>query len=398
VRRALLLALLGALAVPAAASAHASLDREWPAFRERMAFSPRLIVLRFDQHVDVLPGAIQVLDAKGRNLAGVAHAIERGLTVRVPVLRRGAYTVRWKALSTDGHVVNGVYTFGVQVPAPPVTDAVGAQGPTRVEHVVRWLYFVGIALLVGGLGFDLLVARVRWWLVTAGAIVTLEAGIVAFLLRAEDALQLPFTAFLYGDLSPIAGGTRFGQAFIAMELGFAFVAALLFLAWLTGRRAFAWGAFVLALAMSSGLSLSGHSSESALESFADWLHLSAGALWVGGLVHLAVFRRGLRRFSTLATVCVAVLVLAGVFLSVMRLPDLSDLWASSYGQVLLVKLALVSVALALGAYHRFVAVRTATVVAESALAMAVLLVAAVLVDSKPPAPVPSPDNAVSLPR
>jgi len=85
--------------------------------------------------------------------------------------------VRWKALSTDGHVVNGVYTFGVQVPAPPVTDAVGAQGPTRVEHVVRWIYFVGIALLVGGLGFDLLVARVRWWLVTAGVVVTLEAGI-----------------------------------------------------------------------------------------------------------------------------------------------------------------------------------------------------------------------------
>jgi copper transport protein len=286
----------------------------------------------------------------------------------------------------------------VQVPAPPVTDAVGAQGPTRVEHVVRWVYFVGIALLVGGLGFDLLVARVRWWLVTAGAIVTLEAGIVAFLLRAEDALQLPFTAFLYGDLSPIAGGTRFGQAFIAMELGFAFVAALLFLAWLTERRAFAWGAFVLALGMSSGLSLSGHSSESALESFADWLHLCAAALWVGGLVHLAVFRRGVRRFSTLATACVAVLVLAGVFLSVMRLPDLHDLWSSSYGHVLLVKLALVAAALALGAYHRFVAVRTATVVAESALAMAVLLVAAVLVDSKPPAPVPSPPDAVSVPR
>ena len=46
------------------------------------------------------------------------------------------------------------------------------------------------------------------------------------MLRAEDALQLPFGRFLYGDLSPIASGTSFGTAFIAMTLGFALVAAL----------------------------------------------------------------------------------------------------------------------------------------------------------------------------
>ena len=46
----------------------------------------------------------------------------------------------------------------------------------------------------------------------------LEIAIAAFLLRCEDALQLPFTDFLYGDLSPIAQGTRLGQAFTVMEL------------------------------------------------------------------------------------------------------------------------------------------------------------------------------------
>ena len=91
----------------------------------------------------------------------------------------------------------------------------------------------------------------------------LEVGIVAFLLRAEDALQLPFGRLLYGDLSPIAGGTRFGTAFIAMTLGFALVAALLFLAWLTDRRALLWAAFALGLVFASGLSLSGHSAADA---------------------------------------------------------------------------------------------------------------------------------------
>jgi copper transport protein len=401
VRRALLLALLVALVAPGTALAHASIESASPSYRERLSSSPTQIVLHFDQTVDVLPGAIRVLDADGHDVAEAAHAITRGIVASVPRLPRGAYTVRWKAVSDDGHVVNGVYTFGVRVPAPSVNDAVGAQGPTTTEHVVRWLYFLGLALLVGGLGFELLVQRVAyerrfWRLVGLGVVGVLEVGIIAFLLRAEDALQLPFGAFLYGDLSPVSGGTRFGEAFIAMELGFALVAALVFLAWLTERRALLWAAFVLALGLASGLSLSGHSSATAGETVADWFHLAAATLWIGGLLQLALVARNaaaFRRFSRLATVCVAVLIGAGTYLSVERFPTLHDLWTTGYGRVLLVKLSLVCVALSWGATHQFLVLprldrvgsRLArSLLAESAVAMAVLLVAAVLVDSKPP--------------
>jgi copper transport protein len=401
VKQALVIAALVALAAPAAAYAHASIRSEYPRYGERLGTAPRQIVIRFDQVVDVLPNAIKVLDPNGRNLALPAHAVTRGIAARVLRLPPGGYTVRWKALSNDGHVVNGVYTFGVGVPAPPVMDAVGAQGPTTTEHVVRWLYFVALALLVGGLGFELLVVRVSgsrrfWWLVGLGAVGVLEVGIVAFLLRAEDALQLPFSAFLYGDLSPISGGTRFGQAFIAMELGFAVVTALVFLAWLTGRRALLWSAFVLGLGLASGLSLSGHSSATRAQSIADWFHLCAAMLWIGGLVQLAVVARtaaAFRRFSRLATVCVAVLVLAGTYLTIERFPTLSDLWTTHYGHILLIKLGLVCVALLWGAAHQFLVMPRLeqvggrvgrSLLAESAVAMSVLLVAAILVDSKPP--------------
>ncbi|MBV8598567.1 MAG: copper resistance protein CopC [Actinobacteria bacterium] len=430
-RRAFLLVVLVALAAPASAWAHASLLKESPSFKQRLAVSPRQVVLQFDQTVDALPKAIQVLTLKGKNVAGTPRAVSsaRELVAPLPKLPKGPYTVRWQALSNDGHIVTGVYTFGVGVAAPPVTDAVGAQGPTRTEDIVRWLYFLGLALSVGGIGFRLLIARGPlparaqrrfFWITGIGIVVVLETGITGFLLRGEDFLQLPFSRFLYGDLSPLASGTRYGQTFIIMELGFALVSALIYLAWLTDRNAFLWVAFVLGLAFVSGLSLSGHSAADAhhswLSELADYVHLSAATLWVGGLVQLAAVvwpawpdgrRTAFLRFSRLATVLIALILVAGTYLSILRLPHLHDLWTSGYGHVLLVKLGLVALALTWGAAHHFLAVPRIekpgvlgvlgrTLVAESAVAMSVLLLAAILTDSKPPPqPVKTPVAAVS---
>ena len=100
------------------------------------------------------------------------------------------------------------------------------------------------------------------------------------------------------------------------------------------------------------------------------------------------------RFARLAPILIGLLVSAGVYLSVLRLPTLSDLWQTSYGRVLLVKLSLVGTALVWGAFHHFVVRprvdRTTWVrrslLGEGAVAMTILLAAAVLVDSRPPAP------------
>ena len=428
-RRALLVVAFLVLLAPASAFAHASLQKESPGFKQRLAVSPRQVVLRFDQSVDALPKAIQVFTLKGENIAGTPRAIpgKREIVASLPRLPKGPYTVRWQALSNDGHIVTGVYTFGVRVAAPPVTDAVGAQGPTRTEDIVRWLYFVGLALAVGGIGFRLLIARGPlsaraqrrfFWVTGIGIVTVLETGITSFLLRGEDFLQLPFSRFLYGDLSPLASGTRFGQTFVIMELGFALVAALIYLAWLTDRNALLWVAFGLGLVFISGLSLSGHSAADAghswLSELADWVHLASATLWVGGLVQLAVVvwptspelrATAFRRFSRLATVLVALLLTAGTYLSILRLPHVHDLWTTGYGHVLLVKLGLVSLALTWGAAHHFIAVPrierpgvtgtlARTLIGESAVAMAVLLAAAILTDSKPP-PQPLPKAPVA---
>jgi copper transport protein len=423
------LAAAAALTVPAGAFAHATLERESPAFRERVETAPRALRLSFSESVDPVALSVRVYTARGRVVSRGSRLLDgdRVVQTRLRPLRRGAYTVRWQVLASDGHVTSGVYTFGVRVAAPPPTAAFGASGPTRTEDVVRWAYFLALALLLGGLAFRLIVlrgplpARVErrsLLVIGIGAFATIHVGVLAFILRAEDALQLPFERLLYGDLAPIATGTRFGTAFIAMTLGYALVTALLFLGWLTDRVAFLWAALVLGLGFASGLSLSGHSAVDAGASWksqlADWVHLSAAMLWIGGLVQLGAVlwplapelrRRAFLGFSRLATVLNGALLLAGIYLSVLRLPQLSDLWTTSYGHVLLVKLSLVALALTWGAAHRFLAAPRVSaasgrlrrsLVGESLVGMAVLLAAAVLVDSQPPVQAPrEPPRAVS---
>ena len=286
--------------------------------------------------------------------------------------------------------------------------------------------------MIGSLGLRLVVLRglsvplqlERRIAVTAGlgAVVALEAGIAAFSLNCEDALQLSFGRYLYGDLSPMAT-TRFGRAFIIMTLAFALVLALVYLSWLLDRVVFQVPAFVvLATSGAGGLSLSGHDAvdpgSSWLSEAADWLHLPAASLWIGGLATMAVLlwtgapelrRTAFLRFSRLASVLVAVILLACLYLGYVRLDRVSDLWTTGYGRVLLVKSALFGLALGWGALHHSVlrprlqrsqeiapAGIRRSLLAESLVGVAVLLAAAILVDSRPPSASAAPAAAAPV--
>ena len=245
-------------------------------------------------------------------------------------------------------------------------------------------------------------------LATVGAFAAIDAGIIAFVLRGANALQLPFVDLLYGDLSPFANETRFGTAFMVTTLGLAVCAALVMVAWILDYHALRWPVVVLGAVLASGLALSGHQATEPnanwLTELADWVHLVAALFWVGGLVLLAGCvwplapaerRSAFLRFSRLAMVLVAAIVVAGTYLGIVRLPELSDLWTTSYGQILLLKIGIVSAALAWGGFHHmFVRPRLlrgdapaglrGSLLGESSLAMAVLLVAAILVNGSPP--------------
>lgn len=430
-RRTLLAGLALVLVLPASALAHASLSGQTPGFRERLERPPTRVVLHFSQVIQSIPGGIVVRDEAGHVVSdpAVLGSDRRSLVASLKPLARGAYAVRWQTLSvSDGHIVSGLYTFGVGVNAPPPTEAVGASGPSTIEKLVRWAAYLGLAATLGGLAFRLIAlphrlpraAEHAFLLLTgAGMLVTINAGIAGLLLRADAALQLPFDRFLYADLSPFAGGTRFGNAWVWLTLGAACVIALLTLAWLRATRAPLPLALVIALAMASGYALSGHSASEPNSSWltvaVDWVHLVAASAWIGGVIALPLVawtlppdarRTAFMRFSRVAGPLVAAVVGAGVVLGFLRLPAASDLWATTYGQILVVKAALVCCALGWGAVHRLiVGPRLArdprresrgvrhSLLGESTVGVAVFLVAAFLVNTNPPKEAGSPPGA-----
>lgn len=420
-RRLLVLASASALglAVPATAAAHATLGQASPPTQSDVQTPPKVVRLYFSEAVTIAPNAIQVFAESGKVLSGKAALSRDGheVSARVSRLSRGsAYTVRWRVTGQDGHSPAGVYTFGVGVKAPPPFEAVGSSGTTWKDDVARWALFAALALVIGPLLFRLLILRGpvspalehRFHLLTTFAtFAVINVGIAAFVIRASNALQLPFGELIYGDLEPFAQKTRAGEAFLVMTVGFGTVAALLLLAWVFDRLDLRWPALLLSVGLASGISLSGHQAtepnSTTLSELADWLHLVAASVWVGGVVTLAFLvwplapalrKRAFLGFSRVAVVLVGVMVLAGAYLALVRLPEVADLWQTRYGQLLLVKSAIVLLALAWGGFHHtFVRPRLEageqprvrpSLIGESTVALAVLLAAAVLTNGAPP--------------
>lgn len=136
----------------------------------------------------------------------------------------------------------------------------------------------------------------------------------------------------------------------------------------TGRRALlprAWAALLTAAALFT-YSASSHAAAAPGSGWAvavDFIHLVAAAVWAGGLIFLAILliilhRRQaapdpdrmvllLKRFSFSAQIAVFVLALTGLFSSFVQLPGPGSLIHTTYGRVLLIKLAIVASIIAL---------------------------------------------------
>jgi putative copper export protein len=106
--------------------------------------------------------------------------------------------------------------------------------------------------------------------------------------------------------------------------------------------------------------LGGHTAQSGQDIAASSLivHVLAAGAWIGGLTIMVLSIRGdlltsvLPRFSTLALWCWISIGVSGVITGWLRVGQVSDLWTSGYGRLLLVKLLCLGILGGFGAWHR----------------------------------------------
>jgi copper transport protein len=420
---------VAALAAPSAAGAHAFLVGATPTWGGEVGKTPHEIRLVFSENVVPQYARVTVAGPRGEDRGGRPSVAGHVIEVPVRAGEGGSYTVRWRMVaSDDGHATEGVYSFGVRVKPVAPAPVKGLDVPVAPQ-VLAWLQFVGVVLAGGMLVFRALVlapsrralgeagtreARVTTVVAAAGAVVALHAGLLGFLVGAYPIVGGGLSGLINTEIEPIRAGTHLGQAWTLTTFAWLGLLMLLVASWVSPRRReqLLAGAGLLGLLIAFGLSWASHpASRGTLALLADYAHLVAAALWVGGVIAItimvakarslprstrdAIARRSVLRFSKLALPTVVAVGLFGIYLAVRELPSPSALFSTGYGVVLLVKTAIVLGALALGAYHRrFVIPRIAsgapaasirsTIVFEMGLLLVALALAATLSQTAPP--------------
>lgn len=368
--------------------AHAELESSDPAANATLDTAPDEIRLWFTEPLEPMYSRFTLIDQSGTTVdtarSQVAPDSPRELLMQPGTLEKGVYTVAWRTLSAgDGHSAAGSFSFGVGVAVsatdlPPVID----------EHVapesvaIRWVDLVALSLLIGSLGFSLLVAtaavsptgetralRVLAWV---GWVATGVASLLMLLLEAATAGGTSLIGSL-ALIGGVVGTTAYGSLWLVRQALWLATGAVLLLG---GRsRRGQWLALAVGAAILLTQSLFSHGSatqDATAAIVGDWLHFLAATLWIGGLVAflvVLVIRRGawaitaescghlVAAFSNYARVAVLALVVSGIYAAWLDVGSVDALLTTVYGRALLLKLILFLPLLGLAAVNLLVTSR-----------------------------------------
>jgi len=235
--------------------------------------------------------------------------------------------------------------------------------------------------------------------------VALISGLAWLLVEAAAMAETATLAETLAALPAVLLGTWFGTVLLAQ--GIALVGAGTALALFPRRSALPAG-----LAAAATLLEAGHSHAFAMSDapslllLSQALHLVAAGAWLGGLVPLLIVVRqapldaaqyAARDFSTLGTVCVAVLIVTALYQGTVLSGGLAGLTGTGYGAMLLAKATLFALLIALAAINRLRLAPALTgptgersrrvlgfsIVIETVIGLAVVLAASVLASLEP---------------
>lgn len=370
-RRWFIIFILIIIAIPALpVQAHANLQRSEPSANARLDAAPQEIRLFFTESLEPQFSTVELRDTQGETLdlpqAQLDPNDDKQLILIPGDLEDGLYTVVWHVVSTtDGHFTQGSFpiiigsgNFG-GASATSVED----EGIPFMSGAIRWYNLFSMAWLVGSAAFWLFI----WLPTVADRHPELAKHLRDFNWLAWESVGLSTILILLLQAQIVSGGgglellntmpvvvigTRFGSLWIARVLLWLIFGIILWRAKQSSNNVFTILLLIGACILITQ-SLFSHASgtEDAVPSVvADWMHLLAMAIWIGGLIQFVLVIGAIKetnrlaamvaRFSNMARVCVAILIISGVYAAWLHVGSLNALFTTAYGQALVVKLVL----------------------------------------------------------
>ncbi|PQZ53472.1 copper resistance protein [Bacillus sp. MYb209] len=371
----LLIACVFIILIPKSASAHAYVVKSNPNENETLKKAPSVVKIEFDEDIQVSRfNTLFVRDTSGKRVdLKDAHIdkknkklLEAGLKEN---LRNGLYSIQWKAISADGHPIQGVIPFRIGL-AEAGTDDIQVEEMGYVPQIdmimERGILYTGFSLFIGVLLFNLILykgsaSQVRSrskkiiWISLFGIFISLLFNLpLQAKMNADVSWLEAFDPLLLKETLQLS---VFGYVWMAQM---ALISMLIIVTYFAVKREKlscfkVWSIpIVLFIGLLAMKALNSHAYGLKFKGIAvvmDFLHLFAASLWIGGLSSIVLLLRkeddkwtmywdAIKRFSPWATGAVIVILLTGLFNSTFFIPTIHSLFDTKYGLALLAKILL----------------------------------------------------------
>jgi len=361
--------------IPKSASAHAYVVKSNPVENETLKKAPTVVKIEFDEDIQVSHfNTLFVRDTSGKRVdLKDAHIDKRNkklLEAGVKEnLKDGLYSIQWKAISADGHPIQGVIPFQIGLTEAGADDVqVEEMGYVpQIDMIMeRGVLYTSFSLFLGVLFFNLIIYKGNVievhsrskriiWISLIGIFISLLCNLpLQAKINADVSWLEAFDPLLLKETLQLS---VFGYVWITQM---ALISVLIIVTYFALKREklSSFKVWSIPILLFIGLlvmkAFNSHAFGLKFKDIAvvmDFLHLFAASLWVGGLSSIILLLRkeddkwttywdAIKRFSTWATGAVIVIVLTGLFNSTFFIPTIHSLFDTKYGLALLAKILL----------------------------------------------------------
>ena len=371
------------------ASAHPFLLDSNPAQGQSVPAGTTQIFTFYSEAVEIDFSSLKIYDANGNQIDNQDTAYnneESSLVVTTPPLEDGVYTIASKVLSkVDGHLVQAAIIFGVgdvQIDSSLLESQEQSETTFIPESIARFPGLVGQTIVLGGV-----IASIAIWS-TRQTRFGEQIGLI------QDSFKARFSKIIgFGVIAVFASNfimlgvqtwrlevspldviqTTFGTTWLTRMILTIIMIGIWF--WIERKNKVSVKSqvpmLIVALILIATTTMMGHgaSTEMAPPIILDYVHNLLSSIWIGGVIFFGfiilpaitkldydvrdkITASLIPRFSAMIIIALGVLIITGPTLLWFLDSNVGSLTGSTYGKLILAKIAIASAMIAFGAFYQ----------------------------------------------